>query len=77
MENLKQVLFERSHFPWNSSPQVFQNCFSIVFFHARYVFQDVLYSYFCFSLLKNSFSPFIPSSSSYCGTDTKRYSGGR
>ena len=28
MENLKQVLFERSHFPWNSSPQVFQTCLS-------------------------------------------------
>ena len=49
MENLKQVLFERSHFPWNSSPQVFQNCLSIVFFHVSYVFQDVIYSYFCFS----------------------------
>ena len=41
VENLKQVLFERSHFPWKSSPLVFQSCLSIVF-HASYVFQDVL-----------------------------------
>ena len=31
MENLNQVLFERSHFPWNSSPLVFPSCLSIVF----------------------------------------------
>ena len=31
MKNLKQVLFERSHFLWNSIPQVFQSCLSIVF----------------------------------------------
>ena len=30
-DTLKQVLFEGSHFPWNSSPLVFQNCWSIVF----------------------------------------------
>ena len=29
--NLKQVLFERSHIPWNSSPLVFQSCLSVVF----------------------------------------------
>ena len=31
IDTLKQVLFERSHFPWNFSPLVFQNCWSIVF----------------------------------------------
>ena len=31
MKNLKQVLFERSHVPWNPIPQVFQSCLSIVF----------------------------------------------
>ena len=31
MENLNQVLFERSHFPWNSSPLDFPSCLSLVF----------------------------------------------
>ena len=31
MENLNQVLFERSHIPWNSSPQVSKSCLSNVF----------------------------------------------
>ena len=31
MANLEQVLFERSHFPWNSSLQVFQSCLSNIF----------------------------------------------
>ena len=42
MKNLKQVLYERSHFPWNSIPQIFQSCSSIGFFHASYVFQVLL-----------------------------------
>ena len=32
MENLKQVLFDRSHLLLNSSPLVFQSCSSIFFF---------------------------------------------
>ena len=31
MANLEQVFFERSHFPWNSSLQVFQSCLSNIF----------------------------------------------
>ena len=28
IDNLEQVLFKRTHLPWNSSPQVFQSCLS-------------------------------------------------
>ena len=77
MENLKQVSSERSHFLWNSIPLVFQSCLSNVF-HASYVFQDVLLLMPLFLISKKTpFFPFIPSSSSCCGTDTKRNSGGR
>ena len=32
IDYLKQVLFERSRFPWNSSPQIFQKLFIQGFF---------------------------------------------
>ena len=77
MENLKQVIFERSHFPWNSSPQVFPKLF-IHCFSMRVMFSKMyFYSCLCFSLLESSFFSFIPSSSSCCGTDTNRNSGGK
>ena len=40
MENLKQVSFESSHFPWNFSPLVFQSCLSIVLCFPRCTFTN-------------------------------------
>ena len=59
MENLNQVLFERSHFPWNSSPQVFSSCL-FFFFHASYVFQDVLLLMFLFLITEKLVFPVHP-----------------
>ena len=44
LENLNQVLFERSHFPWNSSPQVYQSFLS--FFSCELCFPRCTFIHF-------------------------------
>ena len=44
LENLNQVLFERSHFPLNSSPQVYQSCLS--FFSCELCFPRCTFIHF-------------------------------